>query len=100
MTCQVVQSPDDDGRSRLVPDPVVQARLSGEEFSADCLVDDDGEPELEALEDRSRVRVFLTRGQVLAFCEQADSLVAAGRPPFMWCSLPIDPDGHICPRMN
>jgi uncharacterized repeat protein (TIGR03847 family) len=63
-------------------------------------VDDDGEPELEALEDRSRVRVFLTRGQVLAFCEQADSLVAAGRPPCMWCSLPIDPDGHICPRMN
>ena len=63
-------------------------------------VDDEGEPDLEALEDRSRVRVFLTRGQVQAFCEQADALVAAGRPPCMWCSLPIDPDGHVCPRMN
>jgi len=63
-------------------------------------VDDDGEPEMEALEDRSRVRVYLTRGQVLAFCDQADATVAAGRPPCMWCSLPIDPDGHICPRMN
>lgn len=46
------------------------------------------------------MRVFLTRGQVQAFCEQADTLVAAGRPPCMWCSLPIDPDGHVCPRMN
>ncbi|MFZ4810936.1 MAG: DUF3090 domain-containing protein [Ilumatobacteraceae bacterium] len=63
-------------------------------------VDDDGEPDPEALEDRSRMRVFLTRGQVEAFCEQADQLVAAGRPPCRWCSLPIDPDGHICPRMN
>ncbi len=63
-------------------------------------VDDEGEPDLVALEDHSRVRVFLSRGQVLAFCEQADALVAAGRPPCRWCSLPIDPDGHICPRMN
>lgn len=63
-------------------------------------VDEDGEPDPEALEDRSRVRVLLTRGQVEAFCEQADQLVAAGRPPCRWCSLPIDPDGHICPRMN
>lgn len=63
-------------------------------------VDEDGELDPEALEDRSRVRVLLTRGQVEAFCEQADQLVAAGRPPCRWCSLPIDPDGHICPRMN
>ena len=63
-------------------------------------VDEDGEPEPDLFDDRSRVRVFLTRGQVQAFCELAESIVAAGRPPCMWCSLPIDPDGHICPRMN
>lgn len=63
-------------------------------------VDEDGEPDADALEDRSRVRVLLTRGQVEAFCEQADRLVAAGRPPCRWCSLPLDPDGHACPRMN
>jgi uncharacterized repeat protein (TIGR03847 family) len=51
-------------------------------------------------DDRNRLRVHLTRGQVLAFCEQADAMVAAGRPPCIWCSRPIDPDGHICPRMN
>lgn len=63
-------------------------------------VDEEGELDPEALEDRSRVRVLLTRGQVEAFCEQADQLIAAGRPPCRWCSLPIDPDGHVCPRMN
>ncbi len=63
-------------------------------------VDEEGEPIPESLEDRSRLRVFLTRGQVLALCEQTDQLLAAGRPNCMWCSGPIDPDGHICPRMN
>jgi uncharacterized repeat protein (TIGR03847 family) len=58
--------------------------------------DDEDDDEL----DRSRLRVQLTRGQVVAFCEQADAIVSAGRPPCRWCSLPIDPSGHICPRMN
>ena len=51
-------------------------------------------------EDLGRVRAHLTRGQVLAFCTQADAVVAAGRPPCIWCDRPLDPDGHICPRMN
>jgi uncharacterized repeat protein (TIGR03847 family) len=63
-------------------------------------VDDEGEPDSEAVDERSRVRVFLTRGQVVGLCDQAEALVAAGRPPCMWCNQPIDPDGHICPRMN
>ncbi|MCU1359691.1 MAG: hypothetical protein JWN99_980 [Ilumatobacteraceae bacterium] len=63
-------------------------------------VDDEGEPDSDAVDERSRVRVFLTRGQVVALCDHADGLVAAGRPSCMWCNLPMDPDGHICPRMN
>jgi uncharacterized repeat protein (TIGR03847 family) len=63
-------------------------------------VDEDGEPDAEALDDRSRLRVFLTRGQVVGLCEQIDQLLASGRPNCMWCTLPINPDGHICPRMN
>ena len=27
-------------------------------------------------------------------------VVAAGRPPCPFCSAPIDPDGHVCPRSN
>lgn len=69
----------------------------GDEFS-DSDSDDDNGFDLD--DDRNRLRVHLTRGQVLAFCEQADAVVAAGRPPCIWCARPIDPDGHICPRMN
>jgi uncharacterized repeat protein (TIGR03847 family) len=62
-------------------------------------VDDDGEPILDD-DERGKVRAMLTRGQALAFCEHADTVVAAGRPNCVFCGGPIDPDGHPCPRMN
>ena len=46
------------------------------------------------------MRMFLTRSQALAFCERSEATVAAGRPLCQFCGLPIDPDGHPCPRMN
>lgn len=59
--------------------------------------DDDGEP-VEGLD--GHIRVYVTRAQAAAFCEHAERVVAAGRPECQWCELPIDPDGHACPRMN
>ena len=50
--------------------------------------------------DRGHVRLYVTRSQAAAFCDHADEIVAAGRPPCRWCGNPIDPDGHPCPRMN
>jgi uncharacterized repeat protein (TIGR03847 family) len=50
--------------------------------------------------ERATLRLELTRGQALAFCGRATELVAAGRPSCRFCGLPIDPDGHPCPRMN
>ncbi len=50
--------------------------------------------------DRGHVRLFLSRSQAAAFCDHADSVIAAGRPPCRWCGYPINPDGHSCPRMN
>ncbi|HEY5663081.1 MAG TPA: DUF3090 family protein [Ilumatobacter sp.] len=46
------------------------------------------------------IRLYVTRAQAAAFCEHAERVVAAGRPECQWCDLPIDPDGHPCPRMN
>jgi len=63
-------------------------------------VDENGEPDPEALEDRGHVRLLLQRGQALAFCEHTESIVAAGRPPCQFCGRPLDPDGHPCPKMN
>ena len=48
----------------------------------------------------SRVRAGMTRAQAIAFCDHTDRIVSAGRPTCVYCELPIDPDGHFCPRMN
>lgn len=61
-------------------------------------VDENGE-EIDS-DDRGHVRLLLSRGQAAAFCERADAVVEAGRPPCQWCGNPIDPEGHPCPRMN
>jgi len=54
----------------------------------------------EANDDGASVRVHLSRAQVAAFVQHSRELVASGRPPCRFCGLPIDPDGHACPRMN
>jgi uncharacterized repeat protein (TIGR03847 family) len=61
----------------------------------DATAEDDDEDD-----DRRRVRLFLSPSQASAFVEHTEAIVAAGRPTCMWCSGPIDPDGHPCPRMN
>ncbi|NND75836.1 MAG: DUF3090 domain-containing protein [Ilumatobacter sp.] len=60
-------------------------------------VDDDGEF---VDDDRGHVRLYVSRGQAIAFCDHADGIVDAGRPDCQWCGNPIDPEGHPCPRMN
>jgi uncharacterized repeat protein (TIGR03847 family) len=61
-------------------------------------VDDAGDP----IEDdgRGHVRLYVSRGQAVAFCDHAQRVIEAGRPDCKWCGNPIDPDGHACPRMN
>ena len=56
------------------------------------------------LEDREdgpdALRVFLSLGAARDFAKHAEQVVAAGRPPCPLCSNPLDPEGHICPRLN
>ena len=59
--------------------------------------DEDGD-EVEGRD--GHIRLYVTRAQAASFCEHANKIVAAGRPDCQWCSHPIDPDGHACPRMN
>ena len=63
-------------------------------------VDEEGEPIEDEDDDRGHLRVFLTRAQAAAFCERTDAVVSAGRPACRWCTQPMNPDGHVCPRMN
>ena len=48
----------------------------------------------------SKLMVHLTRAQVLGFARQAERLAAASRPRCRLCELPMDPLGHVCPRLN
>lgn len=46
------------------------------------------------------LRVRLAPEKARAFSTRARALVTAGRPLCPLCSLPLDPEGHICPRQN
>jgi uncharacterized repeat protein (TIGR03847 family) len=62
--------------------------------------DDAAEADEPSTEATDTVRVQLTRAQVSSFIQCSRELVAAGRPPCRFCGLPVDPEGHPCPRMN
>ena len=72
---------------------IVEARAVTEE-------DDDSEPLDDAEEGPDVLRVRITAGYARAFVKRAQRVVAAGRPPCPFCGLPLDPEGHICPRQN
>ncbi|WP_035851209.1 DUF3090 domain-containing protein [Kitasatospora azatica] len=46
------------------------------------------------------LRVRLTGAMARVFAKRALDLVAAGRKPCPFCNLPLDPEGHLCPRQN
>lgn len=72
---------------------VVEAYATGEEGEP---VQEDEEPP----EDRDVLVVTMTGPAARAFAKRAHALVAAGRPTCPLCTLPLDPDGHVCPRQN
>ena len=58
------------------------------------------EPLSDADDGPDALRVVLTADAARAFIARAQRVVAAGRPPCPLCALPLDPEGHICPRQN
>ncbi len=65
---------------------------------------DEQTPEVEPLSDAEEgpdaLRVRLPGRMARAFVRRAQRVVAAGRPPCPLCGLPLDPEGHLCPRQN
>jgi uncharacterized repeat protein (TIGR03847 family) len=51
-------------------------------------------------EEGSSARLAITREQALALAIKGAELVEQGRPPCPRCGFPLDPRGHVCPRMN
>jgi uncharacterized repeat protein (TIGR03847 family) len=56
----------------------------------------------DALDDaeRSRVRFWATREQMLSLARHGATVCAAGRPRCQLCGNPMDPEGHQCPALN
>ena len=46
------------------------------------------------------VRLWASRAQMKDLVEEAEAVVAAGRPLCPLCSAPMGPEAHICPRSN
>lgn len=46
------------------------------------------------------LRVRISGAMARSFAKRAMEVVNAGRPPCPLCSLPLDPEGHVCPRQN
>ncbi|MCW2671586.1 MAG: hypothetical protein JWP14_175 [Frankiales bacterium] len=78
----------------------------GERLVVEALAqaEDETQAEIEPLSDADDgpdvLRVRITAEMARAFISRALRVVAAGRPPCPLCSLPLDPEGHICPRQN
>jgi len=73
---------------------VVELLAVSEEEVDESVVLDDGEEGPDAL------RVFLSPLQARAFAERAEKVVSAGRPPCPLCAEPLNPEGHVCVRLN
>jgi uncharacterized repeat protein (TIGR03847 family) len=70
----------------------------------EALAPTEDETDVEVLSDAEDgpdvLRVRLTPDAARAFVVRAQRVVAAGRPPCPLCQLPLDPEGHVCPRQN
>ncbi|WP_438488813.1 DUF3090 domain-containing protein [Streptomyces sp. S186] len=86
----------DEERMIVEAQALVELEADSDEDLADAeerlLQDDENGPPM--------LRVRLTGTMARAFAKRALDVVNAGRPPCPLCSLPLDPEGHVCPRQN
>ncbi|MBD8505191.1 DUF3090 domain-containing protein [Hoyosella sp. G463] len=54
----------------------------------------------DAEEGPDALRVFLVPERAREFVARAHSIVSAGRPTCPLCGEPLDPEGHLCIRLN
>jgi len=74
---------DDDEPAGLLP---------GAELEDEVEDDDEGEGYL--------ARLYFTAAQARALAARGSAAVQRGRPPCPLCGGPLDPTGHVCPRLN
>ncbi len=56
--------------------------------------------EEDAGEEAATARFLISRAQAAGFVVRAQVLIQGSRPICPFCTRPIDPGGHVCPRSN
>ncbi len=77
---------------------MLKYETSGNAYYLEAHEGDDEEREQDR--EGTSVSCGISVSQSVSLAEQALKICAAGRPPCFLCGLPIDPEGHICPRAN
>lgn len=79
--------------------PVADDDEGGDEDEAGDENDDD--PTLAGVADEGYLaRLYVTAAQARAMAARGAAAVEQGRPPCPLCGGPLDPSGHVCPRLN
>jgi uncharacterized repeat protein (TIGR03847 family) len=94
----------------VLPDLVVRALQLGYDGVRDrvvllCADTDTGEEPYDVAEESedsegSVVRLAMSREQAMALAIRGTELVESGRPSCPRCGYPLDPRGHVCPKLN
>ena len=73
---------------------IVEMSLSWEEADEVILLEasDGGEA--------SSITIAISLDQALEFVRRTERVVSSGRSPCPFCALPLNPEGHLCPRAN
>ena len=90
----------DPERERLV----IECHAVGDSYDSPEILEgvEAGEPEIAPEHDPTQLvlRVVLVPAVARAFARRSRRVIDAGRPPCPFCSGPLDPRGHVCPRAN
>ena len=92
--------PDLDLIPPVEPAWVVASIGLGYDEAADRIVIEASEFVEEEGDEPATARFRITRAQATGFVHRAEELMKGGRPLCPFCTQPMDPTGHICPRSN
>jgi len=56
--------------------------------------------EADGIEEEKSLTVSITLGEATEFIRRSERVISAGRAPCPFCGLPLNLDGHLCPRAN
>ena len=78
---------------------VLKYDVAANSFNLQAFAGDDSEGD-EPEGEGASVSVWISPTQADGLYREALRICAAGRPPCFLCGLPINPEGHVCPRAN